>query len=117
MNDSHDDCFISHDQFERWYKSFLADEQLALREAWNRGYELGRKDFYDLRAEEWEELHRMNPWWLESFQRPTYMEMEERRYGPLPEGWREPLYEEYPGEARRRARVRGEALWALSLPA
>ena len=91
--------------FEYWYKYFLSEEKRAWEDGWRQGYEAGRKDYFQAREEDWAELYITNPWWLDALQRPTHMEMEERRYGPLPEDFVEPESEEHPGEARRRARA------------
>ena len=67
------------------------------REGYERGYTQGWKDG----SEDGFPPPRYRVEWSE-----TYEEMEERRYGPLPEeGFTEPAEEEHPGQARRRARA------------
>jgi hypothetical protein len=98
-------CDFCND-FGRWRKYFLDEEQRAYDRGWKDGWEAGRRADYTQREEEWAELYVKNPWWIDKLQRPSYTEMEERRYGPLPEGWADPEDEEHPGEARRLARVK-----------
>lgn len=96
---------IHHPDFDSWYKYFLDQQQKSWEDGWRQGYEAGRRDYFQAREEDWAELFIRDPWWIDKLARPSYMEMEERRYGPLPKDWQEPEDEEYPGEARRRARA------------
>lgn len=93
------------DDFAYWYAYFLSEEKRAWEDGWRVGYEAGRREFLDAREQDWAALYISNPWWLDALQLPGRQEMEERRYGPLPQDFTEPDHEEHPGEARRRARA------------
>lgn len=91
------------DDFTYWYAHFLACEKKAFEDGWRQGYDAGRKDYWTATEAEWAAVLNLSPWWISD--EPTYMELEEMRYGPLPDGWADPENEENPGEARRRARA------------
>jgi hypothetical protein len=73
------------EDFEGWYRYFLEREKQAWEEGWRAGWEAGRKNYFDARKEDWEEVLGMST--LFEDQAPSLMEMEEWRYGVLPEGF------------------------------
>jgi len=91
------------DDFTHWYAYFLSEERRAWEDGWREGYQAGRRGYWEATEQEWAAALRLSPWWISD--EPSYGELEEMRYGPLPEGWTDPEHEEIPGEARRRARA------------
>lgn len=99
---------MTDDDFAYWYKYFLSEEKRAWEDGWRAGYEAGRRNYFEAREQDWAEVLKMDPWFIDKMSSVTYDELEERRYGPIPEGFTEPEHEDHPGEARRRARARGK---------
>ena len=64
-------CDFCND-FGRWRKYFLDEEQRAYDRGWKDGWEAGRRADCTQREEEWAELYVKNPWWIDKLQRPSY---------------------------------------------
>lgn len=90
-----DEFLAVSDERDTWMAWVASAAAEAARRAWQLGYEQGWRD----RAEQKPPAAPRLVWG------EPYPVMEERRYGPMPDGFADPACEEHPGMARRRARA------------